>query len=170
MRVTGISPLRGSLRAARRQAYHCVLTRSLRNSLSCCFVDGWVPLAALIGRLLCGEPHRRVLAHPPKSLCAFGASSGNVFQSPDVTGHGPVFFKVHRGHGTTPSLLKPSSRGGCTKLFLLVHHFLEHTKQSGLSIVDSHVMNTQLICELPLRQFFKIQRMEQFLIGFRELL
>ena len=32
-RVTGISPLRGSLRAARRQAYHCVLTRSLRNSL-----------------------------------------------------------------------------------------------------------------------------------------
>ena len=47
MRVTGISPLRGSLRAAHRQAYHCVLTGSLRDSLSSCFVDGWVPLTAL---------------------------------------------------------------------------------------------------------------------------
>ena len=51
VRVTGISPLRESLRAARRQEYHYVLTGSLRNSLSRCFVDGWVPLAAFIGRL-----------------------------------------------------------------------------------------------------------------------
>ena len=55
VRVTGISPLRGSLRAApikmAGQEYHCVLTGSLRNSLSCCFVDGWVPLTALFGRL-----------------------------------------------------------------------------------------------------------------------
>ena len=41
-----------------------------------------------------GNPHRWVLAHPPESLSAFGGPSGNVFQSPDVTGYSPVFFKV----------------------------------------------------------------------------
>ena len=33
------------------QEYHCVLTGSLRNSRYRCFLDGWVPLAAFIGRL-----------------------------------------------------------------------------------------------------------------------
>ena len=76
------------------QEYHYCLTGSLRNSLSCCFVDGWVPLAALHWPSFMRKPHRRVLAHPPKSLSAFGGPSGNVFQSPDVTGYSPVFFKV----------------------------------------------------------------------------
>ena len=51
MCVTGISPLRGSLRAAPMkmagQEYHYCLTGSLRYSLSSCFVNGWVPLATL---------------------------------------------------------------------------------------------------------------------------
>jgi len=52
------------------QEYHYCLTGSLRNSLSCCFVDGWVPLAALHWPSFMRKPHRRVLAHPPASLCA----------------------------------------------------------------------------------------------------
>ena len=83
--VTGISPLRGSLRAARGQAYHCVLTGSLRDSLSSCFVDGWVPLTTLHWPSFMREiPHRWVLAHPPESLSAFGGPPGNVFQLPDI--------------------------------------------------------------------------------------
>ena len=90
-RVTGISPLRGSLRAVPTkmagQEYHYGLMGSLRNSLSSCFVDGWVPLATLHWPSFMREiPHRWVLAHPPESLSAFSGPSGNVFQSPDVTG------------------------------------------------------------------------------------
>ena len=99
------------------QEYHDCLTGSLRNSLSSCFVDGWVPLAALFGRLLCGEPHRRVLAHPPKSLCAAGAPSGNVFQSPDVTGLARCFSRCGRGQRTTPSLLSRVREGVAPKFF-----------------------------------------------------
>ena len=94
MRVTGISPLRGSLRAARGREYHYLLTRSLRNSLSCCFVDGWVPLAALLGRLLCGETAQSGLgASSSVALRWLGASSGNVFQSPDMTGLARCFSR-----------------------------------------------------------------------------
>ena len=62
-RVTGISPLRGSLRAASikmdRQEYHDCLTGSLRDSLSSCFMDGWVPLCTLCWpSFMRGVPHR----------------------------------------------------------------------------------------------------------------
>ena len=51
--------------------YHCVLTRSLRNSLS--VVSGRVGTARrLIWPSLMGKPHRRVLAHPPGSLARQG--------------------------------------------------------------------------------------------------
>ena len=57
------------------------LTRSLRNGLSCCFVDGWVPLAALLGRLLCGKTAQAGLGASSRvALRRSGASSGNVFQ------------------------------------------------------------------------------------------
>ncbi len=54
-----------------------------------------------------GETPQAGLGAPSRVAC----SSGNVFQSPDVTGRGPVFFKVHRGQRTTPSLLSRVREG-----------------------------------------------------------
>ena len=54
-----------------------------------------------------GETPQAGLGAPSRVAC----SSGNVFQSPDVTGRSPVFFKVHRGYGTTPSLLSRVREG-----------------------------------------------------------
>ena len=55
--------------------YHCVLTRSLRNSLSA--VSGQMGTARrLIWPSLMGKPHRRVLAHPPGSLARQGTYFG----------------------------------------------------------------------------------------------
>jgi len=106
VRVTGISPLRGSLGAARAGGSIIMYWRSYGKTACPLFLDRWVPLAALFGRLWCGKTAQAGLGAPSRVALRFsGASSGNVFQSPDVTGHGPVFFKVHRGHGTTPSLL-----------------------------------------------------------------
>ena len=87
--VTGISPLRGSLRAAPMkmagQEYHDCLTGSLRDSLVELFCERMGTARHLtLAVFYAGSPHRWVLAHPPESLPAFGGPSGNVFQSPDV--------------------------------------------------------------------------------------
>ena len=110
-RVTGISPLRGSLRAAPTkmagQEYHDCLTGSLRNSLSSCFVDGWVPLATLHWPSFMRETRTggswRILQS--RSALA-GAPSGNVFQSPDVTGWTRYFSRYEEsGDSLSPSHL-----------------------------------------------------------------
>ena len=95
----------------RGREYHCVLTRSLRNSLSA--VSGRVGTARrLIWPSLMGRTPQAGLGASSRVALRFsGASSGNVFQSPDVTGRSPVFFKVHRGYGTTPSLLSRVREG-----------------------------------------------------------
>ena len=69
--------------------YHCVLTRSLRNSLSA--VSGRVGTARrLIWPSLMGEePPQAGLGAPSRVAC----SSGNVFQSPDVTGLARCFSR-----------------------------------------------------------------------------
>ena len=78
------------------QEYHDCLTGSLRNSLSSCFVDGWVPLAALHWPSFMRKPHRRVLAHPPASLCACWRSVRERISVAGCDRAGPVFFKVRR--------------------------------------------------------------------------
>lgn len=85
--------------------YHCILTGSLRNSRYHCFVVGWVPLAAFIGRLLCGKP----------AQVGLGASSRvavSVRERISVAGCDrvrPVFFKVRQGAENNPLTTKPSS-------------------------------------------------------------
>ena len=99
------------------QEYHYCLTGSLRNSLSCCFVDGWVPLAALHWPSFMRKPHRRVLAHPPASLCACWRSVRERISVAGCDRAGPVFFKVRRGYGTTPSLLSRVREGVAPNYF-----------------------------------------------------
>ena len=79
-RSPGISPLRGSLRAA---PIACVcgwtessgLAESLQDSLPKLLLDGRVPLAAFFGRLLCRPSlHRQVFALPPH--CCSPSSGG----------------------------------------------------------------------------------------------
>ena len=121
-RVTGISPLRGSLRAASikmaGQEYHYHPDEVIAKQFVRCFMVGWVPLAAFIGRLLCGKPHRRVLAHPPKSLCAGWRF---VRERISVAGYdrvGPVFFKVLE-RSFALSLSIGNFFEFCTKIFIL---------------------------------------------------
>mgnify|MGYP006906608952 CR=1 FL=1 len=74
--VTGISPLRGSLRAAPTkmdgQEYHDCLTGSLRDSLVELFYGRMGTAVHLtLAVFYAGAPAQVVLAHPPKSLPAF---------------------------------------------------------------------------------------------------
>ena len=84
------------------QEYHCILTRSLRNSLSCCFVDGWVPLAALMASFMRGNRTGgswRILQSRFTPVGRF------VRERISVAGYdraGPVFFKVPRGERKSP--------------------------------------------------------------------
>ena len=72
-----------------------------------CFVDGWVPLAALFGRLLCGKTAQAGLGASSKvALRWLGAPSGNVFQSPDMTGLARCFSRCGEGTEKTPSLCR----------------------------------------------------------------
>ena len=89
------------------QEYHYRLTGSLRNSLSSCFVDGWVPLAALHwpsfmrGNRTGGS--WRILQ---RRFALAGAPSGNVFQSPDVTGLARCFSRCAEcGESISPTHL-----------------------------------------------------------------
>ena len=78
--------------------YHCVLTRSLRNSLSA--VSGRVGTARRLiwPSLMGGEPPQAGLGAPSRAAC----SSGNVFQSPDVTGLARCFSRSTGGSGQPP--------------------------------------------------------------------
>ena len=96
------------------QEYHYRLTGSLRNSLSCCFVDGWVPLAALHWPSFMRKPHRRVLAHPPASLCACWRSVRERISVAGCDRAGPVFFKVKTERG------KPSHCVGSERAFFML--------------------------------------------------
>ena len=86
-----------------------MLTRSLRNSLSSCFVNGWVPLATLhwpsfMREIRTGGSWRILQSRFPLMRA--------VRERISVAGYdrvGPVFFKVRRGYRTTPPLLKPNS-------------------------------------------------------------
>lgn len=49
-----------------------------------------------------GNPHRWVLAHPPESLSAFSGPSGNVFQSPDMTGISQCFSRNREKQPMSP--------------------------------------------------------------------
>ena len=61
-----------------------------------------------------------------------GASSGNVFQSPDVTGHSPVFFKVRQESGITPSLLIQIRKGFARKNFYDLSNFFNFRRIATL--------------------------------------
>lgn len=66
------------------QEYHCVLTRSLRNSLSL-FYGRMGTARRLIWPSLMGNPPQAGLGASSKVALRFlGASSGNVFQFPDI--------------------------------------------------------------------------------------
>ena len=64
-----------------------------------------------------GNPHRWVLAHPPESLSAFGGPSGNVFQSPDMTGSARCFSRCAGGTGQPPHYLSRVREGVARKNF-----------------------------------------------------
>ena len=79
-RTPGISPLRGSLRAARRQGYHYRQTRSLRYILPLMLLDGRVPLCTFVGRLLCSD----LLHRWSWRVLRIARLSADVIQSPDI--------------------------------------------------------------------------------------
>ena len=81
-----------------KQLVRCFWTGGYRSPPYLAVFDGETPQAGL------GAPSRVALRFS-------GASSGNVFQSPDMTERGPVFFKVHRGQRTAPSLLSRVREG-----------------------------------------------------------
>lgn len=98
------------------------------------FLDGWVPLAALFG-LFYGESPQAGLGAPSRVASRLsGASSGNVFQSPDVTGLGPVFFKVRRGSEQPPHYLAEFKGWLSGKIF----NFLKNISASAESVVCDH--------------------------------
>ena len=115
-RVTGISPLRGSLRAAptacgcgwtgvslldcrrgsgRTPAESC---RNAKQPATGCFMDGWEPLCTVSGRLRCGRsPHRwwwRIL-RCRCSLPLGGLSPADVSKLPDMTASRRCFSKFN---------------------------------------------------------------------------
>ena len=72
------------------------LTRSSRYSLSCCFVDGWVPLAALMASFM---RENRTGGSWRILQCRFAPVWRFVRERISVAGYdraGPVFFKVRR--------------------------------------------------------------------------
>ena len=78
------------------QEYHDCLTGSLRNSLSSCFVDGWVPLAALHWPSFMRGTAQAGLGASSKVALRFWRF---VRERISVAGYdraGPVFFKVRR--------------------------------------------------------------------------
>ena len=81
---------------------YLALTRSLQYSLSCCFVDGWVPLAALMASFMRGNHTGgswRILQ------CRFALVRRFVRERISVAGYdraGPVFFKVRREDKENP--------------------------------------------------------------------
>ena len=75
---------------------YLALTRSLRNSLSCCFVDGRVPLAALMASFM---RINRTGGSWRIFQCRFAPVWRFVRERISVAGYdrvGPVFFKVRR--------------------------------------------------------------------------
>ena len=91
-----LSELPPLLEAVAGQEY-LALTRSLRNSLSCCFVDGWVPLAALMASFMrinrTGGSWRILQSR-------FALVGRFVRERISVAGYdraGPVFVKVRKG-------------------------------------------------------------------------
>ena len=110
-RSPGISPLRGSLRAA---PIACVcgwtessgLAESLQDSLPKLLLDGWVPLVTLLGRLYARAtlPHRwssRIL----RIAVPFLAHPLDVIQSLDM-----YFSSCTRWTENVPSMHRPRER------------------------------------------------------------
>ena len=127
----GLSPLRGSLRAARRQEYHYVLTRSWQKQLVRCFWTGGYRSPPYLA-VFYGESPQAGLGAPSRVASRLSsASSGNVFQSPDVTGHGPVFFKVHRGQEKPPHCVG-SERALFISSFQKIFYFFQPLRNCGL--------------------------------------
>ena len=125
--LSELSPLRSVVAG---QEYHCPRTRSLRGSLPKLFLDGWVPLVTLLGRLYAGAslPHRwssRIL----RIAVPFLAHPLDVIQSLDM-----YFSSCTRWTENVPSLLI----GIKSRLFTTsFEKFFNFFQNSSFALADS---------------------------------
>ena len=97
-----LSELPPLLEAVAGQAYHYVLTRSLRNSLFCCFVDGWVPLAALMASFMRKNRTGRSWRILQSRFALVGRFARERISVAGCDRAGPVFVKVRREDKENP--------------------------------------------------------------------
>ncbi len=104
------------------QEYHDCLTGSLRNSLSSCFVDGWVPLAALHWPSFMRETAQAGLGASSSVAVRLLALRQGTYFSCRMRPSGPgVFQGAESGYKTTPSLLIQIREGVENHKFLSLH-------------------------------------------------
>ena len=107
-----LSELPPLLEAVAGQEY-LTLTRSLRNSLSYCFVDGWVPLAALMASFMRKNRTGGSWRILQSRFALVGRFARERISVAGYDRAGPVFFKVRKQ-------IKPVYRSGQFKGTLVV--------------------------------------------------
>ena len=112
LHITGIAPLRGSLRAApHRTGVPTLVLSSQDRSATTCFLDGWTRSPPYLP-LLCRYLHRWILALPPvllPILCLYKAHQRMYFRFWIFTWEGEVIGKAS---GIPHLILILSLRGG----------------------------------------------------------